>query len=538
MERFPLEDTSKKRALFIGCFIALLTTAFGFITRVFLVDTWSVAFDLNPAQAGRLMGIGIWPFFVAIIFFSLFIDKIGYKMAMIFAFIGHMTWGVMGYFAYHFLQSGDIDTAYSLLYWGSLVFALGNGTVEAFINPVVATMFNKDKTKWLNILHAAWPGGLVLAGIIVIGMGNVEWWIKIVITVVPATMYFLILLRQDFPANERVAAGVSYREMLQEFGIGGASLVAFLVVLQLNDFFMPGPEDYLMRYGFIAIGVFMVIAFGWYVRTLGRPILLFLCFIIMPLATTELGTDSWIQSIMHGIASSKGFDAGWVLIYTSLIMLVLRLFAGPILHKVSPLALLVISCVLAIFGLYFLSFTTGWFIFAAATLYGLGKTFFWPTTIGIVAEQTPKGGALTLNAVSGIGMLTVGMLGAPIIGAFQSNSQIEQLQSSHELTQLAPSKLVKDGKVKLPLQDETIYSIIDYQTVDMEEFNGDLASMENPHEVNALISDLKTKGTQLALAKVIIFPIIMLVCYIILIFYFRTKGGYKPIILKASRVDL
>jgi len=73
---------------------------------------------------------------------------------------------------------------------------------------------------------------------------------------------------------------------------------------------------------------------------------------------------------------------------------------------------------------------TGWYIFLAATLYGLGKTFLWPTTLGVVAEQTPRGGALTLNAVSGIGMLTVGMLGAPIIGAFQSNSQIEALQTS------------------------------------------------------------------------------------------------------------
>ena len=114
-------------------------------------------------------------------------------------------------------------------------------------------------------------------------------------------------------------------------------------------------------------------------------------------------------------------------------MLVLRLFAGKILHKISPLTLLALSSVLAIFGLYTLSISTGWFIFLAATLYGLGKTFFWPTTLGVVAEQTPKGGALTLNAISGIGMLTVGMLGAPIIGVFQSNSQINELQISTSL---------------------------------------------------------------------------------------------------------
>jgi len=523
------ESIKRNKMLFIGCFLALITTAFGFITRVFLVDTWSAAFDLDPAQAGRLMGIGIWPFFVAIIFFSLLIDRIGYKIAMIVAFIGHMSWGIMGYLAYQQLQVGNTETAYNLLYWGSLIFALGNGTVEAFINPVVATMFHKEKTKWLNILHAAWPGGLVLAGIIVISMGDVAWWIKLVIIIVPTLVYFAILIKQRFPPNERVAAGVSYKEMLQEFGIGGAALVSFLIVLQLNDFFQPGPEDYVMKYGFIGIGILMVAIFGWYVKTLGRPILLFLSFIIMPLATTELGTDSWIQSIMQGIASDKGFDAGWVLVYTSLIMLVLRLFAGSILHKVSPLMLLTISCVLAIFGLYTLSFATGWYIFLAATLYGLGKTFFWPTTLGVVAEQTPRGGALTLNAVSGIGMLTVGMLGAPIIGAFQSNSQIKELQSSRELVQLAPASLLTDGKIYLPLEEETIYSIIDYQIINVNELDEALSVADNKNKTTSLIEELKSKGTQRALAKVIVFPVIMLICYLILIFYFRSKGGYRPV---------
>jgi MFS family permease len=521
--------TKTDKVLFIGCFIALLTTAFGFVTRVFLVDTWSVAFNLDPAQAGRLLGIGIWPFFVAIIFFSLLIDRIGYKVAMIIAFSGHILWGVMGYWSYLELQAGNMETAFNLLYWGSLIFALGNGTVEAFINPVVATMFNKDKTKWLNILHAAWPGGLVIAGIIFISMGNIAWWLKLVITVVPALLYFILLINRKFPPNERVAAGVSYKEMLQEFGIGGAALVSFLVVLQLNDFFQPGAEDYVMRYGFIAIGVLMVAVFGWYVKSIGRPILLFLCFIIMPLATTELGTDSWIQSIMQGIANEKGFDAGWVLVYTSLIMLVLRLFAGSILNKVSPLMLLVISCILAIFGLYTLSMATGWYIFLAATLYGLGKTFFWPTTLGVVAEQTPRGGALTLNAVSGIGMLTVGMLGAPIIGAFQSNSQIEELQTSQEFMQMAPASLLTDGKLDLPLEDETIYSIIDYRTINEIELYTKLAMSDDTDGITSVLAELKTKGTQHALAKVIVFPVIMLICYLILIFYFRTKGGYKPI---------
>jgi hypothetical protein len=131
-------------------------------------------------------------------------------------------------------------------------------------------------------------------------------------------------------------------------------------------------------------------------------------------------------------------------------------------------------------------------------------------------------------------MLTVGMLGAPIIGAFQSNSQIEQLEASQELATAVPSKLLTNGKVDLPLKDETIYSIIDFQTVDMEKFNGVLEGTKNPQEINTLVGELKAKGTQRALAKVIVFPVIMLVCYLILIFYFRSKGGYRPVVLEKS----
>ena len=164
----PSEMTRANAFLFSGCFIALITTAFGFIARMFLINTWAHEFDLDPAKAGQLAGIGIWPFALSIIGFSLFIDKIGYKVAMLLAFVGHITWACMGVGAYYLSHNSSgavvtdhaaLATAYSLLYWGSLILGLGNGTVEAFINPVVATLFHREKTKWLNILHAGWPGG-------------------------------------------------------------------------------------------------------------------------------------------------------------------------------------------------------------------------------------------------------------------------------------------------------------------------------------------------------------------------------------------
>ena len=123
----------------------------------------------------------------------LIIDRIGYKTSMLIAFLGHIIWAIMGVSAYFISQSGDVDTAFQLLYWGSLILAVGNGGVEAFINPVVATMFVKEKTKWLNILHAGWPGGLVIAGIIVIFMGDVDWYWKVGIIAVPSVVYLSLI---------------------------------------------------------------------------------------------------------------------------------------------------------------------------------------------------------------------------------------------------------------------------------------------------------------------------------------------------------
>ena len=97
-------------------------------------------------------------------------------------------------------------------------------------------------------------------------------------------------------------------------------------------------------------------------------------------------------------------------------------------------------------------------IFLAATLYALGKTFFWPTMLGIVSEQTPKGGALTLNAVSGIGMLAVGVLGFPLIGAFQANKEISEVSKTN-----APG-LVENGEIVGDATEEkSIYQIINYK---------------------------------------------------------------------------
>ena len=189
---------------------------------------------LDPAQVGKFKGIQIWPFAISIILFSLIIDKVGYKFSMIFAAACQIIWAIMGIVGLNIAADNPAAGA-NLLYWGGLILALGNGTVEAFINPVVATMFTKDKTKWLNILHAGWPGGLVIAGIAVIFMGpETSWQLKLGIIIIPALLYFLMLIKETFPVQERVASGVSYRDMLREFGVFGALIVALLIYLQVR----------------------------------------------------------------------------------------------------------------------------------------------------------------------------------------------------------------------------------------------------------------------------------------------------------------
>jgi MFS family permease len=525
--RQTMSDSGKpSMALFWGCFAALITTAFGFISRMFLIGEWSTQFGLDPAQAGRLAGIGIWPFAVSIILFSLVIDKIGYKRAMFIACAGHLLWAIMGVSAFFVAEK---STGFALLYWGSLVLGLANGTVEAFINPVVATMFSRDKTKWLNILHAGWPGGLVLAGMITIFMGNADWWIKVGIIAIPAIIYFIMLVGLEFPENERVAAGVSYKEMLKEFGILGMAVVAFLVVLQLMDFFPT-----INKAIWVAVGVGMLVWFAAYTKSLGRGLLFFLILLMVPLATTEIGTDGWITGIMEGFAKEKNFHPGWILVYTSAIMVVLRFYAGPIVNFFGPLGLLAASAIMAIGGLYFLSFAQGAMVFVAATLYGFGKTFFWPTTLGVVAEQTPKGGALTLNAISGIGMLAVGVLGFPYIGVLQTKTNKEALIQSTEIQAAIPG-LVKDGNLTATTE-KNIYEVLTYDAIDDAKVAALTASLPEADRAaaTAKLTEIKESSSRQALASMAVFPLIMLVSYLILMAYFKSKGGYKPITINSA----
>lgn len=497
------------RLLFVACIVSLITTSFGFIVRAFLISEWGQQFNLTDTQIGALQGAGLFPFALSIILFSLFIDRLGYGRAMGFAWAGHVVSAIVTMTA----------TGYTQLYIGTLLFALANGAVEAVINPVTATLYSREKTKYLNILHAGWPGGLVLGGVLAIALGSLEWRWKVGLFLLPALVYGAMMLRCQFPVQERVAAGVSYHDMLKEFGWAGCLIVSYFAAAAFDEVARGIFHTTLPAAAIWIITLVPTVLFAVKVRSFGRPVFVILLFVMILLATTELGTDSWVTALMTPVLAGLGANAGaWLLVYTSAIMFVLRFFAGPIVHRLSPLGLLAAGAALAAAGLFWLAHAgaVAGAIFLAATLYGVGKTFFWPTTLGVVSEQFPKGGALTLNAMGGMGMIAVGVLGSPLLGVIQDKYFDQRLAAGHPAIHqsVAGAAESKFGLAYRPLDKQKIAAL--------------------PPAEKSAVEKIRNENNQATLSKLAVLPAIMGACYLGLILFYRRRGGYRPVELTVS----
>jgi MFS family permease len=249
------------------------------------------------------------------------------------------------------------------------------------------------------------------------------------------------------------------------------------------------------------------------------PLLLFLFLLHAMVGYVELGTDSWITNIMNNTIPGK---ATLLFVYTSAIMFVLRFFAGPIVEKINPLGLLLGSAVLACAGLYALgSSTMGWAIFIAATVYGLGKTFFWPTMLGVVGEQFPRGGALTMGTIGGIGMLSAGLLGGPGIGYKQDYYAAQYLQDK------APElyEEYKAEEVSTFLMFPAVQGLDGGKVGALEAQLPPEAAEQNP------VLQAELYGGRMALKWTALVPFMMAIGYLLLVFYYLSKGGYKQQVL-------
>ena len=236
----------------------------------------------------------------------------------------------------------------------NLVIGIANGTVEAACNPLVATIYPDNKTTKLNHFHLWFPGGIVIGTLLVFFLDKmgVGWQIQVGLMAIPTLIYGYLFSKLDFPVTERVASGVSAGDMYKSL---------------LNPLFI----------------VMIILMFGT--------------------AITELFTGQWIDVLLKNVSD----NAILLLTIETGIMVIGRGFAGPVVHKLSPTGVLLISAILAAVGLYLLGHNTGNMLFVGAIIFGMGVCYFWPTMLGFVSETLPKTGAVGMNLMGGAGMFAV-----------------------------------------------------------------------------------------------------------------------------------
>ncbi len=501
------------RLLWAG-FMAILAAGVGFSVRGGILGQWAEQFGFTMTELGAITGGGLTGFGIVIIATSLIADKIGYGKLMALAFFLHFVSAVITLLAPAAFNSGGKETAFWCLSAGMFLFSVGNGLAEAVVNPLTASLFPKNKTHYLNILHAGWPAGLVLGGLASAFMADkvneagdvvakaVDWKIQMSLFLIPVVLYGVMLMGQKFPKSEAAAAGATMGEM---------------------------------------------------VSTLFAPLMIVLLLIHAMVGYVELGTDSWISKITGSIMASPAKGLA-LFVYTSLLMFALRFVAGPIVHKISPLGLLFASGVLGATGLTLLgNAQDATMCIVAASVYALGKTFLWPTMLAVVSEQFPRGGAVAIGMLGGVGMLSAGLLGGPAIGFKQDYHASKYLKEQSpeaygrynagtESSFFGFKTVGLDGAKVGVLEDngkelKRVETLLQNENR-KDENHAKLASWwADASATSSADKEVVTKATihggKTALKMTAYVPATMAVLYLLLIVGFQMAGGYK-----AKHVDV
>jgi len=401
--------------LFAASCMSLISTAVAFGVVTSFMGQIRDDFVLDNAEAGLIGGAAIWGFSLSIIALGPLCDLLGMRLRMGFAFLCHFA-GVLGMiFARAVSGAVGLDPFY-ILFVGALTISLGNGTVEAVCNPLIATIYPDRKIAKLSQFHMWFPGGIVIGGLIAFGIDRLDvatwqgfaaWQVKLAVILIPTILYGILFLGQKFPKTERVQAGISF---------GGMVKATFL-----------------------------------------RPLFLLLFFCMMLTASLELGPNRWMAEAMQGALNQLELpQAGiLVLVWISGLMAILRYYAGPVVHKLSPTGILLGSAVLSGTGLCLMTYVTHSPILVAvcATVFAVGVCYFWPTMLGVAAERIPKGGALALAILGGTGMAIVGAVTTPIMGVIADRYGNEQLNAKVPEAVVCLTQVVEtypDLKAKAP----------------------------------------------------------------------------------------
>lgn len=348
-----MENINKNR-LFLASCLALIVTAMTFAIRVRLETVFGPeGIGLSLEDLGYAFAPAFFGFTIAMIIGGPLVDLLGIKKIVWIAFITHAIGIVLTLTA----------SSMTSLFIATLFVGIGNGMVEAALNPMIASMYSDSKTKMLNRFHVWFPGGIVigaLVGWLTMDVMGLSWQVMVCTLFIPLIAYGIMFLGQKIPVTERVQMGVSNKKMFNSV---------------LN------------------------------------PLFLFMVACMFLTAASELGTTQRIESLLKESVSSPLL----VLAFINGIMALGRLFAGQVVHKLKPSGMLLYSAIFTFIGLWLLTITSGGMIFVAAAVFAVGVTFFWPTMLGFVAEYLPETGALGLSIMGGAGMFSVSLV-LPFMG--------------------------------------------------------------------------------------------------------------------------
>jgi len=353
-----------KSRLFNASCIALTVTAMTFAIRAGILGQLGTDFQLNDTELGWVNSMAFLGFPVATIIGGLIYNMIGPRTMMYLAFITHVL--------------GLVLTIMAGGFWGLLIstFFIGfaNGTVEAACNPLIADMYPENQTTMLNKFHVWFPGGIVVGSLVSLAMTNMGmgWQMQIAVMLIPTLIYAFLIFGQEFPRGENIETST------------GENIKAVFT----------------------------------------SPLFYFMAICMTLTATTELGTQQWVERIL----GQAGANPMVILAMVTGLMAVGRYFAGPVIHRLNPTGVLLGGAIIAAIGIYLMSMATGGMVYLAAILFAVGVMYFWPTMIGFTAEYLPKTGPLGLSLMGGAGMFATAMW-QPVIGGWLDSARAEALES-------------------------------------------------------------------------------------------------------------
>ncbi len=314
-----------------------------------------------------------------------------------------------------------------VLFIANVFIGLGNGTVEAAFNPLVATIYPKDKTRMLNRFHVWFPAGIVIGSLLAYFMMDkldINWQIYAALLFIPLAIYGVIFLGQKIPETERATSGVSYKEMMMAVGAPFTIIISMTLMILLATKVINFPEGWMYL---ALIGLVSLISILEAKLVHKEKALFPIMFSLMLLtSSTELVTNQWVNALLGGAVES----AILLLALISTIMALGRFFAGQLIHRINPLGVLLMSSIFAALGIYVLSFvSSSSMTVVGAVLFAIGITYFWPTMLGFCSEYIPRTGALGLSLLGGAGFVSASMF-MPVMGKIlEENDTSVALQS-------------------------------------------------------------------------------------------------------------